>query len=120
MYLFHQFVDHGSDCSIEGPFVKRKPLNSPLPVYVLGSPGISEEQVYEVLQFVIVLASDSKELDILMPILTLPLIDPILWHLSLGPSHFNLVLIGIWILLMLVIVLKPVDEARTVRSRWLP
>ena len=67
------------------------------------------------LQFVVVLTSDSKEFNILMPIFIFPLINSVLGHLPFGSSHFYLICFRIGIELVLMIVLEPVNEAGTVR-----
>jgi hypothetical protein len=73
----------------------------------------------EMLEFIIMLTSDGKKLNILMPVLVLPFINSVLRNLAFGTTHFNLIFFSIGILLMLIVVLKAVDEPWTVRLRWL-
>ena len=70
-------------------------------------------------EFIVVFASDGKEFNILMTVFVLPFVNSVLRDLTFGSSHFDLVFFCIWVFFVLIVVLKSVNEARTVGLGWL-
>lgn len=70
-------------------------------------------------ELIVVLASDGKEFDILMAIFVLPFVDSVLRDLSFGAAHLDFIFLCVWVLFMLVVVLKAINEAGAVGLGWL-